>query len=115
MRTPWTLTAKLVTTGITFLVLALASIGLTLWISWNLEGGAAAVNEAGRLRMMTYRMALGLPAQGAAPPQAQALARTFDESLGLLARRATPRGLCSFHRPAWRTNASRLSARTGRN
>ena len=29
--------------------------------------------------------------------------------------RATPRGLCSFHRPAWRTNASRLYARAGRN
>ena len=85
MRTPWTLTAKLVTTGITLLVLALASIGLTLWVSWNLEGGAAAVNEAGRLRMTTYRMALALPAQGEAPAEARALARGFEDSLQLLA------------------------------
>jgi len=80
----WTLTAKLVITGTTFLVLAMASIGLTLWVSWNLEGGAAAVNEAGRLRMMTYRMALSLPAEGPAPQQAVALAEVFDHSLQLL-------------------------------
>src|SRR6185369_3142233 len=83
MRGPWTLTAKLYTSGITFLVLALASIGLTLWVSWNLEGGAAAVNEAGRMRMQTYRMALEV--SGASDSDAAlALARSFDESLALL-------------------------------
>lgn len=84
MQRPWTLTAKLVTTGITFLLLAMASISLTLWVSWNLEGGAAAVNEAGRLRMMTYRMALSLPADGPAPQQAADLAHQFETSLELL-------------------------------
>lgn len=84
MKRPWTLTAKLLTTGITFLVLAMASIGLTLWVSWNLEGGAAAVNEAGRLRMLTYRMALALPGEGPAPAEAVALARQFNTSLQLL-------------------------------
>ncbi|GAB2579999.1 type IV pili methyl-accepting chemotaxis transducer N-terminal domain-containing protein [Ramlibacter solisilvae] len=73
-------------TGITFLMLALASIGLTLWVTWNLEGGAAAVNEAGRMRMQTYRMALvlssGLPD---ALAQAQQFAMAFDDSLALLA------------------------------
>src|SRR5205823_5472100 len=49
---------KLAGTGVSFLLLALVSIGLTLWVTWQLEGGAAAVNEAGRIRMMTYRMAL---------------------------------------------------------
>ena len=29
------------------LLVALASIGLTLWITWQLEGGAGAVHEAG--------------------------------------------------------------------
>ncbi len=53
-----TLAFKLVATGIAFLVLALASIVLTLWVTWQLEGGAAAVNEAGRMRMMSYRMTL---------------------------------------------------------
>ena len=41
----WTLTAKLYTSGLTLLVLALTSIGLTLWVTWTLEGGAAAVND----------------------------------------------------------------------
>lgn len=78
-----TLTAKLVATGIGLLLLALASISLTLWVTWNLQGGAAAVNEAGRMRMQTYRLALHL----AAPEhreEAQALARGFEASLALL-------------------------------
>ena len=54
----WTLTTKLAVTGGLFLSLALASIALTLWVTWRLEGGAAAVNEAGRMRMQTYRLAL---------------------------------------------------------
>ena len=32
----------------------------TLWVSWQLDGGAAAVNEAGRLRMQAYRMAMSV-------------------------------------------------------
>ena len=38
----------------------LASIGLTLWVTWQLEGGAAAVNEAGRMRMQAYRLSLSI-------------------------------------------------------
>ena len=68
MRKVPTLTTKLLTLGVGFLLVALASISLTLWITWRLEGGAAAVNEAGRLRMHTLRMALvqqnGLPGTG---------------------------------------------------
>jgi two-component system nitrate/nitrite sensor histidine kinase NarX len=51
------LSAKLGAIGALLLVLALGSIGLTLWVTWQLEGGAAAVNEAGRLRMQTWRLA----------------------------------------------------------
>lgn len=83
MKPPRTLSAKLVATGTSLLVLALASISLTLWVTWNLQGGAAAVNEAGRLRMQAYRMALSLAAGGERAEQ-QALARSFDESLALL-------------------------------
>jgi len=52
-----TLASKLVATGAAFLSVALLSIALTLWVTWQLEGGAAAVNEAGRLRMMSWRLA----------------------------------------------------------
>ena len=83
MQVRWTLTAKLVTTGLTFLLLALASIGLTLWVTWNLQGSAAAVNEAGRLRMQTYRLALAV-AGAADPVEIADLSRRFDQGIELL-------------------------------
>jgi two-component system nitrate/nitrite sensor histidine kinase NarX len=77
------LSTKLIRIGATLLVLALASIGLTLWVTWQLEGGAAAVNEAGRLRMQTWRLASAV--QSAAPGDAVAArVREFDTSLDLL-------------------------------
>ena len=51
LQRPISLAAKLGTLGAALMVLALGSIALTLWVTWQLEGGAAAVNEAGRLRM----------------------------------------------------------------
>lgn len=41
-----------------FLLLALAAIGATLWLSWQLEGAAAAINETGSLRRHEYRLAM---------------------------------------------------------
>lgn len=84
MQYPRTLSAKLVATGTSLLLLALASISLTLWVTWELQGGAAAINEAGRMRMHTYRMAMSV-ATGGDPAELQSLARTFDDSLALLA------------------------------
>ena len=52
------LAGKLALIQTTFLVVALASIAFTLWVSWQLEGGAGAINEAGRLRMLTYKLTL---------------------------------------------------------
>ncbi len=40
-----------------FLLLALAAIGLTLYSSWKLEGVAAAINDAGSLRMRSWKVA----------------------------------------------------------
>lgn len=82
MRNQPTLTTKLLALGVGFLVVALASISLTLWVTWKLEGGAAAVNEAGRLRMNMLRMVLVLQTE---PPAAvEERARLFDASLDLL-------------------------------
>lgn len=82
MRLSWTLTTKLLVTGVSFLLLALLSIGLTVWVSWELEGGAAAMNEAGRLRMHTYRLALSMERPGQA--DMREIATRFDQSLELL-------------------------------
>lgn len=82
------LASKLLAIGGAFLLLALASIGLTLWVTWQLEGGAAAVNEAGRMRMRSYQLALILqpaPVGGApAMPDIERRLRDFDASMELL-------------------------------
>jgi len=77
-----TLSARLGAIGGALLVVALLSIGYTLWASWQLEGGAAAINEAGRMRMQTWRIAQTL-ARGDAPLVRAQLAQ-FDQSIVLL-------------------------------
>jgi two-component system nitrate/nitrite sensor histidine kinase NarX len=82
MRHPkhWNLGTKLSLVAAPFLLLALVSIALTLWASWQLDGGAAAVNEAGRMRMQAYRMALavGTREDAALPQKAAEFARSLD-------------------------------------
>ncbi len=78
----WSLGAKLTLVGTPFLLLALLSTVLTLWVSWQLDGGAATVNEAGRMRMQAYRMALAVGSGGQqALPQH---IKEFNGSLTLL-------------------------------
>ena len=81
-RSRWSLGSKLSLVGLPFLLLGLLITALTLWVSWQLDGGAAAVNEAGRMRMQVYRMAwLAERGDGAA---LQAQIRAFEGSLALL-------------------------------
>ncbi len=82
MRRTTTLATKLGAIGAVLMLMAMASIGLTFWVTWQLEGGAAAVNEAGRMRMQTWRLAQTLPSQDSSRLQAQ-LAQ-FEQTLGLL-------------------------------
>jgi two-component system, NarL family, nitrate/nitrite sensor histidine kinase NarX len=82
MHRAWSLSAKLGAIGCALLLMALASIGLTLWVTWQLEGGGAAVNEAGRMRMQTWRLAQTLP--DADPQRIETLMAQFDRSLNLL-------------------------------
>ncbi len=84
MSTPrqWNLGAKLALVALPFMLLTLLAIAATLWVSWQLEGGAAAVNEAGRMRMQTYRMALSLATADEAQLKQQV--RGFEDSLALL-------------------------------
>jgi len=77
------LSTKLIRIGAGLLVVALASIGLTLWVTWQLEGGAAAVNEAGRLRMQTWRLNSAVQAE-LPPSEVATLVSRFDNSLNLL-------------------------------
>jgi two-component system, NarL family, nitrate/nitrite sensor histidine kinase NarX len=56
----WSLGAKLLMVGTPFMLLVFLATVATLWVSWQLDGGAAAVNEAGRMRMQSYRMSLSI-------------------------------------------------------
>ncbi len=78
----WGLGAKLALVGTPFLLLALLSTVATLWVSWQLDGGAAAVNEAGRMRMQAFRMALVVGTGDIAA--LQPLTQEFDNSLATL-------------------------------
>lgn len=42
------------------LLIGLTVIGATLYLSWQLEGGAAAINAAGSLRKQTYQLGLSM-------------------------------------------------------
>lgn len=78
----WSLGTKLAMVGAPFLLLALLSTVATLWVSWQLDGGAAAVNEAGRMRMQSYRMALSIGTGETSALAGQV--KEFDQSLSTL-------------------------------
>ena len=83
MKNTASLSTKLVRIGTGLLVVALISIGLTLWVTWKLGGGAAALNEAGRMRMQTWRLTSAVQAQ--LPEQEiQLLTGEFDQSMAVL-------------------------------
>ena len=78
----WSLGAKLALVGTPFLLLAMGMIAALVWMSWQLDGGAAAVNEAGRMRMQAYRMLLSADQAETGPLQSQVA--EFERSLRLL-------------------------------
>ena len=83
MKRTSTLSSKLVRIGTGLLLVALISISLTLWVTWQLSGGAAALNEAGRMRMQTWRLTSEVQTQ-LAPSDIAALTQEFDASMRLL-------------------------------
>ena len=83
MRNIASLSTKLVRIGAALLVVALVSIGLTLWVTWQLGGGAAALNEAGRMRMQTWRLTSTVQAQ-MDEAEVHLLVQQLDESIELL-------------------------------
>lgn len=78
----WNLGAKLLMVGAPFLLLVFIATAATLWVSWQLDGGAAAVNEAGRMRMQSYRMSLSVGTGEA--DQLPSQTAEFDRSLAIL-------------------------------
>lgn len=77
------LSTKFLTLGTALLLLALVSIGLTMWVTRQLDGGAAAVNEAGRLRMQAWRLASAVQG-GRSPEEIRTLVQAFNTTITLL-------------------------------
>jgi len=83
------LSAKITGILLVFFLVALAAIGLTLYISWQLEGAAAAINDSGSLRMRAWRIAHQLSRADTAMPEraafSEALASELDDFERVLA------------------------------
>lgn len=85
------LSTRIVGVLVGFLLLALAAIGATLWLSWQLEGAGAAINETGSLRKQEYRLAMLLgreahtPGTGFATAAREQIA-SIDATLALIAQ-----------------------------
>lgn len=83
------LSTKIVGVLIGFLLLALIAIGTTLWLSWQLEGAAAAINETGSLRRHSYRLTLLLAREAGSGPKVPEQIAAIDRTL-LLVERGDP-------------------------
>lgn len=82
LANPGKLSRKIVGMLVVFFLVATSAIGLTLVISWQLEGVAAAINDAGSQRMRTYRMghlmARGLESTVSSPVYLQSLGEELE-------------------------------------
>ena len=97
------LSTRIIATSLAALVVVLSMISWTLWLSWQLEAGAA-INDTGSLRMRANRVAVELMR-----PQEGRKVRTdeqillMDETIARLAK-GNRRGRCSF--PMTKASAS---------
>ncbi len=82
MRSHWGLGTKLALVATPFLLVSMLLIATTLWVSWQLDGGAAALNEAGRMRMQSFRLSLSISTGDRAAVTHQA--DEFENSLSVL-------------------------------
>lgn len=76
------LSTRIVALLLGFLAVAMTVIGSTLLLSWQLEGGAAAINVAGSMRMESYRMAM-LAGQLSTASHAEAAPRLREQLQGV--------------------------------
>jgi two-component system nitrate/nitrite sensor histidine kinase NarX len=76
------LSTRIVALSSVALTLFLSMIVGTLWLSWQLEGAAAAINDAGSLRMRAGNVAIQASAHDAAGVDAESAA--LDQTLAML-------------------------------
>ena len=100
------LSTKIVGALLGMLILALSAIACTLYLSWQLEGSSAAINETGRLRMQTYQLTLLLA--GDARGTAQQQVAVIDDSLERIGRGDPQRPLFLPPTPAIKQEFARI-------
>ncbi|MBV1777472.1 type IV pili methyl-accepting chemotaxis transducer N-terminal domain-containing protein, partial [Burkholderiaceae bacterium DAT-1] len=95
------ISTKIVSASLIALVIVLITIGGTLWLSWQLEGAGAAINDTGSLRMRATRIGLLLKSDR---PDRESLVRInvalMDETLQRLEKGNPARPLFLPHEPA---------------
>jgi len=85
------LSTRIISLSFIALLVVLTMIGGTLWLSWNLEGAGAAINDAGSLRMRANAVAIELTRARAHQPHALAdQIAHMDDTLAQL-RRGDPK------------------------
>jgi two-component system nitrate/nitrite sensor histidine kinase NarX len=75
------LSAKIIGILVAFFLVALIAISLTLFLSWQLEGNAAAINDAGSQRMRTYRIVFLLSRVMQTPEEEAAMQSTIGKEV----------------------------------
>lgn len=81
------LSTRIIASSLVALVVVLSMISWTLWLSWQLEGAGAAINDTGSLRMRANRVAVELMRpQAGREVRTQEQIAVLDETIARLAR-----------------------------
>ncbi|MGV2863065.1 type IV pili methyl-accepting chemotaxis transducer N-terminal domain-containing protein [Achromobacter sp. AGC39] len=98
------LSTRIVASSLAALVVVLSMIGWTLWLSWQLEGAGAAINDTGSLRMRANRVAVELMRpQAGREARSQEQMAEMDDTISRLARGNPARPLFIPNNEAIRT------------
>lgn len=103
------LSRRIVASAMLVLVAVLAMTGATLWLSWRMEGAAAAINDTGSLRMRAHRIAVELMnQQGGREARVREQLASMDETLAGLERGDARRPLWLPSEPAVQAQFARV-------
>lgn len=81
------LSTRIIASSLLALVVVLAMVSWTLWLSWQLEGAGAAINDTGSLRMRANRVAVELMRpQAGREFRTQEQIQVMDDTIARLAR-----------------------------
>lgn len=83
---PRKLSTKIIAMLLAFFVVAVMAIMMTLFISWQIEGNAAAINDAGSQRMRTYRIVYLLSRQSRTEDEEMLLQRNIVQEMATFER-----------------------------